>query len=244
MRVRRILILGGTREAAALAERLSERDDIETVTSLAGRTANPTATAGAVRSGGFGGVDGLCRYLKEARVDLLVDATHPFASGISANAAAAARRTATPRFVLLRPEWFPAPADKWQTVDDVEAAARALPTGTRAMLALGRQFLSAFEKRPDCFFLVRTIDPPGEPLRLASHELVIGRPGASSEVEALLLQRHAIDHLVCRNSGGSAGRAKLLAARDLGVRVIMIRRPPQPAGRVFSTLDDLVAAIG
>ena len=243
MSARRILVLGGTREAAILAGRLAGRGDLEIVTSLAGRTSSPAPVGGAVRIGGFGGADGLARYIVEERIDLLVDATHPFAPAISDNAAAAAARTATPRMVLVRPEWSPEPGDRWEAVGNVEAARQALPTGARVLLALGRQHIAPFGKRPDCFFLVRMIDAPAEPLPLGPHELVVGRPGITSEAEAGLLRRYAITHVVCRNSGGSGARAKLVAARELGLAVLMIRRPPPPEGRIFSDLDDLVAAI-
>ena len=244
MPARRVLILGGTREAVALAGRLAGRPDLEIVTSLAGRTANPAAIAGVVRTGGFGGVDGLARYIAQARIDLLVDATHPFAAAISANALAAAERTTTPRLVFLRPEWAPDSGDRWTQVEDLAAAAKALPSGARALLALGSQHIGAFGTRADCFLLVRMVDPPDEPLPLARYELVVGRPGSTPEAEAALLRDHAVTHVVCRNSGGSGARAKLLAARELGLTVIMIRRPPQPAGRVFTSLDELIAAIG
>ncbi len=244
MHARRILILGGTQEAADLARRLSDREDLDVVTSLAGRTARPSPVAGRVRTGGFGGAEGLARFLAEAGVDLLVDATHPFATAISANAATAAERTATPRLTFLRPEWKPEPGDRWTEADDLDAAARALPSGARALLALGRQHIAAFAHRTDCFFVVRTVDPPGDPLPLAAHAVVVGRPGKSPASEAALLRAHAVDHVVCRNSGGAGGWAKLVAARDLGLPVTMIRRPPPPPGRIFDSLDDLVAAIG
>lgn len=244
MPARTILILGGTREAAVLAERLNNHEGIRVVTSLAGRTENPAPVAGEVRIGGFGGADGLAAYLQDERIDLLVDATHPFAARISKNAAEAVAKTGTQRLVFVRPEWKPSPADQWEMVDTTQAAAEALPADARAFLALGGQDLSAFSGREDCWFLVRMIDPPSAPLALPAHDIVLGRPAGDPLEEEELLRLHAVTHMVCRNSGGVAASAKLVAARDLAIPVIMIRRPPRPEGELFSALDDLVAAIG
>lgn len=244
MPARTVLILGGTREAAVLAERLNNREGIRVVTSLAGRTENPAPVAGEVRIGGFGGAEGLAAYLKEGAIDLLVDATHPFAAHISENAARAVAETGTPRLVFVRPEWKPEPSDRWEMVDTTEAAAQALPANARAFLALGGQDLSAFRDRDDCWFLVRMIDAPAGPLPLPAHDVLVGRPAGDPVEEEDVLRDNAITHMVCRNSGGVAASAKLVAARDLGIPVIMIRRPPRPEGDVFTKLDDLVAVIG
>lgn len=241
---RKVLILGGTREAAVLAERLTSHDGLSVVTSIAGRTENPAPVAGEVRVGGFGGPEGLAEYLRQERFDLLVDATHPFAAQISKNAEAAAEMAGLRRLVFVRPEWKPEPADNWEMVDDAKAAADALPAQARAFLALGTQDLAAFTDRTDCWFLVRMIEKPAAPLPLPAHDLVVERPAGDPIEEEELLRMHAITHIVCRNSGGVGASAKLVAARDLGLPVIMIRRPPHPEGELFTDMDDLVAAIG
>lgn len=241
---RKVLILGGTREAAVLAERLTSHDGLSVMTSLAGRTENPAPVAGEVRVGGFGGPEGLAEYLRQERFDLLIDATHPFAAQISKNAEAAAKLAGTRRLVFVRPEWKPEPADRWEMVDDDAAAAAALPPQARTFLALGAKDLAPFRSREDCWFLVRMIDKPAAPLPLAAHDLVIGRPAGDPIEEEELLRLHAVTHIVCRNSGGVGASAKLVAARDLGLPVIMIRRPPHPEGEIFTDMDDLVAAIG
>lgn len=223
----RILILGGTAEAADLAARLMAQGDTDVITSLAGRTANPAPLAGAVRIGGFGGVEGLALYLTQNGITKVIDATHPFASQISKNARLACAAAGVPLERPERPVWQRQPGDTWIEVRTLDEAAAALPPGARAFLALGRQHLSAFEARPDCHFVVRMVDPPEVPLAFASCDLVVGKPSIDPEDEMALLRDHAITHLVCRNSGGTAGYAKIMAARRLGLPVIMIGRPKE-----------------
>lgn len=243
MRDRTILILGGTREAARLAEKLACRPATRVVTSLAGRTANPATIAGETRTGGFGGASGLADFLITEGIDLIVDATHPFASRISANAGMAAKAAQIRRMVLLRPQWLPQQGDRWRIVDTLEDAARVLPDATRTFLALGSQHLAPFTTRPDCHFVVRMIDAPACGLPLAAYDLVVARPGSDPGEEARLFERHRIGHLVCRNSGGDGARAKLDAARALELDVVMVRRPEPPAGETFATVEALADAI-
>ncbi|MEX3009925.1 cobalt-precorrin-6A reductase [Hoeflea sp. TYP-13] len=240
---RSLLILGGTREAAELAERLSAHDKIRIVTSLAGRTRDPELPASETRIGGFGGPDGLAAYLRDEGFDLIVDATHPFAETISANAAAAAELADVPLLRLQRPAWNPETGDDWQSVASLDEACRAIPQSARVFLALGRQYIDAFAEREDVFFVVRMVDLPQTPLPFASFELVIGKPLDSPDREAALLRFHAITRIVCRNSGGDGSYAKIVAARDLSIPVIMIERPAITADRSFSTVNDLLAAI-
>ncbi len=218
------LILGGTEQAAALAARLVNQGEVEVVTSLAGRTSDPAPLAGAVRIGGFGGIDGLVRYLRENDIAQVIDATHPFATRISRNAVAACGETGISLQVLDRPEWRRQPGDDWREVASLEAAATALPAGAKIFLALGRQYLQAFAARTDCHFVVRMIDPPATPLPFARFDLLLGRASADAGAEAALFERHHITHLVCRNSGGEAGYGKVLAARELGLPVVMLGR--------------------
>ena len=238
-----VLVLGGTTEARELAT-LLHAHDVPVVTSLAGRVAAPRLPPGEVRIGGFGGADGLARWLTERRCAAVVDATHPFAVRMAANAAHAGRRAGVPVLRLERPGWSERPGDDWHRVADLGAAARAVsamppvPRGgaprveagvpPRVLLALGRQELAAFAAVSDVWFLIRSIGPPLPPLP-PQHELVLGRGPFSLEAERALLDRHAIDAVVTRDSGGDSGIAKLAAARELGLPVIVIARPGRPA---------------
>ncbi len=239
----RVLILGGTEEARALAAALAAAGRAQPVTALAGRTSDPVSVAGDVRVGGFGGPEGLAEHLRDGRYAAVVDATHPFARQISAHAATAARAAGVPRLALVRPAWRPADADRWIEVDDEEAAAAALgglglPTGAVIFLALGRQRVSAFATVPGLRFVLRTVDP-AEPA-WPGCRMLVGRGPFDAGAERVLLRAERIAVLVCRNSGGGSGRAKLDAARALGLPVVMIRRPPPPEP---PTAPDVAAAL-
>jgi precorrin-6A/cobalt-precorrin-6A reductase len=237
---RHLLILGGTSEAAALAKAaLGRFGDAMTVTSaLAGRTRHPGPIAGEVRIGGFGGADGLAAYLLEHAIDRLIDATHPFAAEISRAARLAAGRTGVPRLVLLRPPWRRHPLDRWIEVDSVEAAALLVGRiGRRAWLTVGAGSLAPFAAATGVRFVVRLIDEPREGLPLMSHEVVLGRGPFSLAGERQMLLGHAIDVLVCKASGGAATEAKLIAAREVGLPVIMVRRPPREPGPAVDTIE-------
>jgi precorrin-6A/cobalt-precorrin-6A reductase len=238
-KVERILILGGTAEAVALAEACAARSGLEVISSFAGRTRSPILPPGEVRSGGFGGVEGLARFLVERAIDRVVDATHPFALQIGAHAERACREAEVPRLRLLRPPWRPEAGDRWIEVAGLAAAARLLPTlGRRVFLTVGQRDLEAFAGL-DLWFLVRTIEPPGpSPLRRA--EWIAGRGPFAVADETALLRGHGIDVLVTKASGGEATYAKLLAARRLGLPVLMVRRPAPPPGPV---VDSVAAAL-
>lgn len=219
----KILILGGTAEARDLASRLVDEGHAVT-TSLAGRTIDPILPRGDVRIGGFGGADGLARHIVEQGYDRVIDATHPFARRISENAIKAAAITGIPLEQKLRPRWFKQPGDRWLPVTSLEAAASALPSGATVFLALGRQYLDAFADRGDCRFVIRMVDAPEARLAISDYTLVLGKPASTPDKEADLLTAYGVTHLVCRNSGGPAGYAKLVAARDLRLQVIMLER--------------------
>ena len=219
-----MLILGGTAEATALAEQLVARGDVTVVTSLAGRTAHPVLPAGEVRIGGFGGAAGLAAYIRENGVTRIIDATHPFARRISENAIQAAAETGVSLEHLVRPGWERQRGDRWQEVSSLDAAARALPAGATVFLALGRQYLEVFAARSDCRFVIRMVDQPAEPLPFADPVLILGKPSADPAREADLFAAHGITHLVCRNSGGAAGYGKIVAAREMGLPVIILGR--------------------
>ncbi len=234
----RILILGGTGEAAALAARLAERPEFHVITSLAGRTRAPAEIPGAVRVGGFGGADGLSRYLRDQAIDLVIDATHPFAAVISRNAARACEAAGLPRRTLSRPPWPAVEGDHWIRADSTEAAAALVPDhGSRVFLTVGRQEIRAFAGLTGTWFLVRLIDPPADPLPLGDHEVILGRGPFGASDEAALLGRHGIDLVVSKNSGGAATYGKLTAARKLGLPVLMIERPPPPGGEPAETVE-------
>jgi len=239
---RRLLILGGTGEAVALAGDLAaRRPDLHVVTSLAGATRAPVRPAGAVRIGGFGGSEGLATYLRSEAIDALVDATHPFAATMAQHAALAAARTGTPRLKLLRPMWPRLPDDRWIEVDDATGAAAALVgLGVRrVLLTLGGRDLGAFAGLDGIAFVVRLIEPPAEPLPLGRAELLLARGPFDEAAERALMADRAIEALVTKAAGGEATAAKLAAARALALPVVMIRRPPPPAGE---TAPDVATA--
>jgi precorrin-6A/cobalt-precorrin-6A reductase len=225
-----VLILGGTTEARALAAALSTRPGVRVTTSLAGRVATPGALDGEVRVGGFGGARGLAGWLRAERVDALVDATHPFAESITANAARAATETGVAAVVLRRPGWRPGPGDHWHPVPSLDAAANLLPRlGRRVFLTTGRLGLASFAHLTRLQFVVRSVDPPEPPLP-PDTRVLLARGPFTVPGETALLCEHRIDVLVTKDSGGAATAAKLTAARDLGLPVVVVRRPPLPDG--------------
>lgn len=219
----RILILGGTREAAEIAQRLHDEGHIVT-TSLAGRTKEPQPIKGAVRIGGFGGAEGLANYLVQNAIDRLIDATHPFANQITENAKRASMIANVPLERYKRKPWKQQTDDIWHPVSDIPAAIAALPKGARVLLALGSQHIGPFASRDDVHFTIRMVDPPIEQLPFKHHSLILSRPSADPTEEQSLLTEHSITHIVCRNSGGPGAYAKIEAARNLRLPVIMIER--------------------
>ena len=237
----RVLILGGTGEAVELARALHGDPRVETITSLAGRTRRPSAIPGAMRRGGFGGPVGLEAYLRTEGIDMVVDATHPYAEAISAHAAAACKAASVPRLALHRAPWTPEPGERWVEVPDAENAARALPAlGRRMLLSIGSRGLEPFLRIPDLRFVIRAIEAPdiaSDPSRV---ELVLARGPFDFDGERRLLESRAIDAVVSKNSGGHAAHAKLAAARALGLPVVMLARPPPPPGE---RVDSVAAAL-
>ncbi|MEU5421462.1 cobalt-precorrin-6A reductase [Streptomyces sp. NPDC001407] len=239
---RHVLILGGTTEARRLAAELAADPALRVTSSLAGRVAQPRLPVGEVRIGGFGGPDGLARWLREQQVDALIDATHPFAGTISFNAAQAAEVARVPLLALRRPGWAAGPGDRWTSVASLDEAARALPAlGERVFLTTGRMGLAAFAHLEDMWFLMRSVDAPEPPVP-PRMEVLLDRGPFTLDGERELLRRYAIDVLVTKDSGASATSAKLVAAREAGVPVVVVRRPPVPAG--VPVAEDLAAAVG
>jgi precorrin-6A/cobalt-precorrin-6A reductase len=238
-----VLILGGTAEALELAVACAARAGFAVISSLAGRTRAPALPPGDVRIGGFGGVEGLSRFLVERGIDRVIDATHPFAAQMSAHAEQACREAGVLRLRLLRPPWVAVPGDRWIEVADLAEAAQRLPSlGRRAFLTIGRQELEAFAPL-DLWCLVRTIEAPGV-LSLRQGHWLAGRGPFAVEDEIALLRTHAIEALVTKASGGGATYAKLVAARQLGLPVLMIRRPPPPPGPVVGSVAAALAWLG
>jgi len=220
-----VLILGGTREARDLASRLAPRPGLRVVSSLAGRVRDPALPAGEVRIGGFGGAEGLAAWLTEQHISAVIDATHPFAEEISANATTATHRTGVPLLRVVRPPWQPADGDTWHEVRSLPAAARILPgLGRRVFLTTGRHGLGAFAQLTQTWFLIRCVDPPAEPMP-PQRQVILARGPYDADAERALMRQHHIDVLVTKNSGGELTAGKLAAARDLGIAVVMVSRP-------------------
>jgi precorrin-6A/cobalt-precorrin-6A reductase len=236
---RRILILGGTREARELAKLLVEQG-FEVVTSLAGATREHALYPGLVRTGGFGGVHALLNYLEDEKFDAIADATHPFATRISKNAAGAAAQANKPIVRLERPPWRPEPGDRWRMFPDAAAVAAAVPDGARILLTIGSRGVEDYFLRPHLGGVARMIEPPAVPAP-SSWKVLLARPPFRLEDELGLLEREAIDIIVSKNSGGEDMRAKLHAARARYIPVYMIERPHKPDITVKSTPEDTLA---
>ncbi len=235
-----ILLLGGTAEARALAEALHE-EDVRVVSSLAGRVARPRLPVGEVRIGGFGGPQALARWLAENEIDGVIDATHPFAERISTSAAAACEAAGVPLLRLERPGWTAQEGDRWQWVDDLVEVAAAVPAlGSRVLLTTGRQGLAAFAGDDTSWYLIRCVDPPDVALP-ARHTLRLDRGPYTLEGELALVDEHAIDLLVTKDSGGSLTDAKLAAARRRRMPVIVVRRPRRPGVPTVATVPAAAA---
>jgi len=238
-----LLILGGTLDARLLARGLAARG-FSVELSLAGRTTQPVDQGVPVRSGGFGGAAGLAAYLRERRVDMLIDATHPYAARISLNAAMAADAARIPLVALRRPGWERLPGDRWKEVDGAEDAIKALCAAPRrAFLALGRQELGPFEAAPQHSYLVRSVDPVWPPLEVPDIRYVLARGPFDEKHEFEMLRDERIDAVVAKNSGGPATYGKIAAARHLGIDVILLRRPQLPDVRSGRNVDETEALV-
>ena len=240
--MKRVLILGGTGDAAELVARIATIPGIEAIASLAGRTRQPSVPAGNVRIGGFGGVAGLVSYLQEMSIDFVIDATHPFASQISWNAATATAEVGIPRLLFNRPAWEKVNGDRWIEVDDITTAATALSNqAQRVFLTVGRQELSAFAGLEGIWFLMRVIDPPSPDSLIPIGLVLCDRGPFALDNEREILIHHKIDTIVSKNSGGDATYAKIIAARELGIKVVMVKRPATPPGEQVSNVENAVA---
>jgi precorrin-6A/cobalt-precorrin-6A reductase len=240
----RILILGGTTEARGLTERLAARRDISATISLAGRTVDPKPLPLPTRIGGFGGAVGLVDYLAKEKVDLVIDATHPFANQISANAVLAAERSGVPLFALCRPAWQAVDGDRWTCVEDIDGAITALGSEPRRVfLAIGRQEAGRFSAAPRHRYLVRSVDPVEPPLSVADSRYILAGGPFHEEDERRLLEDEGIDVVVTKNSGGAATYGKIAAARALGIDVVMIERRRPSGVTTVGTVEEAVGLI-
>ncbi|AFY56246.1 precorrin-6x reductase [Rivularia sp. PCC 7116] len=236
----KILILGGTQEAVELAKKAANLPNIEVKLSLAGRTSQ-AVTSKDSRIGGFGGIAGLIEYLQAERIDLIIDATHPFAAKISHHAATAAESLGLPRLMLIRPEWELVPGDKWIEVVNIESAPETLPDlAKRVFLTIGRQELTAFSQLENIWFLMRMIEKPASDIVLPKGLLLFKQGPFDNDSEKQLLEEYKIDTVVSKNSGGSATYAKIIAARELGIKVVMIKRPMLPQGELVEDVDSVL----
>jgi precorrin-6A/cobalt-precorrin-6A reductase len=237
----RLLILGGTTEARQLAGCIATRPDLAVTLSLAGRTAAPAAQPVPVRIGGFGGAAGLADYLRSEKIAVLVDATHPYAASISANAVAAASQTGVALVTLRRPAWTPTAGDRWTEIDHMADAMHAIgPAPRRVFLALGRKDIAPFETAPQHRYVVRSVDPVVPPLDVRDAVYVTARGPFTEAGERTLLEQHGIEVIVAKNSGGTATYGKIAAARALSLPVILLRRPPLAQVAAVATVDEAV----
>ncbi|MBB5721638.1 precorrin-6A/cobalt-precorrin-6A reductase [Loktanella ponticola] len=235
-----LLLLAGTGEAKDIARGLADAG-VTAIASLAGATRAPKPLALETRIGGFGGADGFRSYLAEAGITAVLDATHPFAHQITDRTAQICAESNLPYIQFLRPTWTPEAGDNWTQIDREEDAAAHFIAGQTVFLGTGRQTLDRFANVADCRIICRQIDPPTGPFPFAGGEFLVGRPPFPVADEVALFKRLGVDWLVVKNAGGERSRTKLVAARDLNIPVLMIRRPPMPDGPKVETVDDALA---
>jgi precorrin-6A/cobalt-precorrin-6A reductase len=236
--MKRVLLLGGTGDAAVLAAKIAQMPGFEAIASLAGRTQNSMALSDSTRVGGFGGVAGLANYLRDCQIDLLIDSTHPFAAQISWHAATAAAEVGIPHLILVRPVWKRTRGDRWIEVANMQDAATALSgLAQRVFLAIGKQDLATFSHLRDIWFLMRAIAPPELDTPIPPGQLLLSRGPFTLADERSLLIQYEIGAIVTKNSGGDATYAKIMAARELGIPVVMIKRPALPSGQQVNTIE-------
>jgi precorrin-6A/cobalt-precorrin-6A reductase len=236
---KKILVLGGTSDARTICDVLHAAGH-EVTLSLAGVTQRPEPVSCPVRTRGFGGATGLQDYLVQEKIEILIDATHPFAAQISANASLAAKKAGITHLRLNRPPWRKRPGAIWHRVKTYQEAANVLPSGARVFLTIGRNEIEPFMKRPDISGILRMIEPPVIAIP-PNWQLILARPPTSTEPEIELMRQHSITHLVCKNAGGPTSH-KLVAAWKLDIPTVMVARPVKRGGREFGDVGELVEA--
>ncbi len=242
--MKKVLVLGGTGDAVKLAAKLATIPEIEVISSLAGRTKKPAALVGQVRIGGFGGAEGLANYLQENSIDILIDATHPCAGQITHNGAIASHIANISHLMLVRPQWERVTGDNWIEVESVESAAKAIPESVnRIFITSGRQQLEPFLQRshiyPKTWYLMRSIDLPD--VELPNSKMLLDRGPFSLEQERKLLRDYQIQAIVSKNSGGNATYAKIIAARELAIPIMMVQRPVMPEGEKVTSIEEAIS---
>lgn len=235
-----LLLLGGTGDAKRIATRLVEQG-VDLIISLAGATRNPDAMPAPARIGGFGGAEGFEAYLDEAGITAVLDATHPYAHRITNRTAAICKARNMPHAIFHRPPWEPKGGDRWIEIEREEDAASHIAKGQTVFLGTGRQTLEKFANLEGRRVICRQIDPPSKPFPFEGGEYLIGRPPFSTQQERGLFRSLKVDWLVVKNAGGEQSITKLLAARELGIPVLMVKRPPVPDATIFSTVAEAVA---
>jgi precorrin-6A/cobalt-precorrin-6A reductase len=240
----RALILGGTSDANRLADAIAHAR-IDAVYSYAGRTESPLGQSLPIRIGGFGGATGLIEFIRAEQITHVIDATHPFATEMSRHAVAACAALALPLIALERAPWTRVPGDRWIEVDNIHAAVDALPEArTRVFLAIGRQHLASFAVKPQHAYTLRFVDPPDGTLPLPDSDIIVSRGPFTVEGDLELMRTRNIAWVVARNSGGAGARAKIDAARELGLPVVMIARPALPERRQAESVEEVLAWLG
>lgn len=240
----RILILGGTSEANALASLVAAQLDVYAILSFAGRTKAPRLPPIPYRVGGFGGVSGLTDFLRAEKLDLLIDATHPFAEVISQHAVVASEAAQVPLITLVRTPWRAGAGDRWESVGDMKAAAVAIGERPQnVFLTIGRLQLAAFESAPQHFYLIRSIEEIVPAPGLPNHKVILGRGPFDVAAEETVLRDARIDVIVTKNSGGHLTHAKLVAARRLSLKVIMVERAELAAAANVADVKDAMELI-
>ncbi|WP_296743960.1 cobalt-precorrin-6A reductase [Mesorhizobium sp.] len=240
----RALILGGTNDANLLAEAIA-RAGCEAIYSYGGRTRAPARQPLPVRSGGFGGASGLATYIHQENITHVIDATHPFAAGMSRNAAAACATTGTPLLALERAPWTKQSGDNWIEVPDLNAAVAALPDEpARVFLAIGRQHIAAFGAKPQHAYVLRFVDPPDSAPPFPQADIIVSRGPFMLADELETMRSRHIEWIVARNAGGAGARAKIDAARELGLPVIMIARPQLPDRPRTESITEVLRWLG
>ena len=233
-----LLLLAGTGEAKRMAAALKGRD---VVASLAGVTRDPVPLPLPTRVGGFGGADGFRAYLEQVSISAVLDATHPFASRITRRTATICAERGLPFTQFLRPPWVPEEGDQWADIAREEDAAQHIPSDATVFLGTGRQTLDRFANLAGRRVICRQIDPPDGPFPFVGGEFLVGRPPFSVDDEVALFARLGVDWLVVKNAGGSPSRTKLTAARQLGIKVLMLARPPKGNWPVVATVPEALA---
>ncbi len=237
----RVLLLGGTTEASAMARALAGAG-VDAVFSYAGRTHMPVTQPLPTRIGGFGGVAGLRSYLDAEGISHVIDATHPFAAGMSANAHEACGTCGVALIRLERPAWVAQEGDHWTQVPRVEDIPALLPDDPACVfLAIGKQQIGVFAAQPQHHYIVRLVDAPEQALPLPRTTVLLARGPFDVAGDTKLMREHGVTHVVAKNAGGTGARAKLDAARALGVPVIMADRPVLPGDNAVGSVAEVLA---